>query len=211
MTEGASWENPLVIEFFDDVAMGKIKVEKRDAESGNPLDGAEFDLIAAEDIITPDGTVRLKKGDVADHVITKDGIAESNELYLGTYEVVETKQPQGYILSNQKYPVTVEYRNQVTPVVVQSVNVTDPPVKVRIIKVDSESGKALPGVGFKIWNKAMSEGDIDADMAVNELCITDKNGVIELGYLAPGTYCVQETKSVYGYALDDTIHEFVCI
>ena len=209
VTEGASWENPLVIEFFDDVAMGKIRVEKKDAESGKPLDGAEFDLIAAEDIMTPDGTLQLKKGDIADHLVTKDGAAESKELYLGNYELRETKQPQGFILSDEVYPVTLEYKDQVTPVVLENVEVKNTPVKVRIIKIDSESGKALPGVEFKIWNKAMAEGDIDADMAVNEPYITDENGVIELGYLAPGTYCVQETKSIFGYALDDTIHEFV--
>lgn len=209
VTEGASWENPLVIEFFDEAVMGKIRVEKTDIESGNPIDGAEFDVIASEDIITPDGTVRLHKGDVADHLVTKDGAAESKKLYLGNYELHETKQPQGFILSDEVYPVKLEYKDQVTPVVLTTIEVDNMPVKVRIIKVDSESGEPLPGVEFKIWNKAMAEGDIDADMAVNELCITDKNGVIELGYLAPGTYCVQETKSVYGYALDDTIHEFV--
>ena len=208
VTDGASWENPLVIEYYDEPVMGKIRIEKADAETGDMLSGAEFDLIAAEDIITPDGTVRLQKGDVADHVTTKKGIAESKELYLGSYEIVETKQPQGYILSHQKYPVTIAYKDQVTPVVVQPVNVTNPPAKVRIKKVDSESGKALPGVEFKIWNKAMDTDDVDPGITADMLYKTDENGLIEIGYLSPGTYCVQETKSLYGYAPDDTVHEF---
>ena len=208
VTDGATWEKPLVIEYYDEPVMGKIRIEKADAETGDMLSGAEFDLIAAEDIITPDGTVRLQKGDVADHVTTKKGIAESKELYLGSYEIVETKQPQGYILSHQKYPVTIAYKDQVTPVVVQPVNVTNPPAKVRIKKVDSESGKALPGVEFKIWNKAMDTDDVDPGITADMLYKTDENGLIEIGYLSPGTYCVQETKSLYGYAPDDTVHEF---
>ena len=208
VTDGATWENPLVIEYYDEPVMGKIQIEKADAETGDLLNGAEFDLIAAEDIITPDGTIRLKKGDVADHVITEDGVAESKELYLGSYEIRETKQPQGYVLSDEVYSVTLEYKDQATPVVVQSVNVTNSPVKVRIIKVDAESGKVLPGVEFKIWNKAMAEDGIDPGMAADMLYKTDEKGFIELGYLSPGTYCVQETKSIYGYALDDTVHEF---
>ncbi len=124
----------MVIEYDDEPVMGKIRIEKADAETGDMLSGAEFDIVAAEDIVTPDGTVRLQKGDVADHVTTKKGIAESKELYLGSYEIVETKQPQGYILSHQKYPVTIAYKDQVTPVVVQPVNVTNPPAKVRIKK-----------------------------------------------------------------------------
>ena len=209
VTEGASWENPLVIEFFDVPAMGKIQIEKSDAESGEALSGAEFDIVAAEDIITPDGTVRLQKGDVADQLVTKDGQAESKELYLGAYEIIETKQPQGYVLSEEIYSVTLAYKDQVTPVVIQTVNIENQPTKVRIIKVDAESGEALPGVEFKIWNKAMTDDEIDDGMTSEMLCTTDENGIIELGYLSPGTYCVQETQSIYGYALDDTIHEFV--
>lgn len=208
VTDGATWENPLVIEYDDEPVMGKIRIEKADAETGDMLSGAKFDIVAAEDIVTPDGTVRLQKGDVADHVTTKKGIAESKELYLGSYEIVETKQPQGYILSHQKYPVTIAYKDQVTPVVVQPVNVTNPPAKVRIKKVDSESGKALPGVEFKIWNKAMDTDDVDPGITADMLYKTDENGLIEIGYLSPGTYCVQETKSLYGYAPDDTVHEF---
>lgn len=209
VTDGAGWENPLVIEYYDEPVMGKIRLEKRDSETAELLDGTEFDLIAAEDIITPDGTLHLKKGDAAGHMTTKDGIAESEKLYLGSYEIRETKQPDGYVLSDEVYSVTLEYKNQETPVVVQSVNVTNSPVKVRIIKVDAESGKVLPGVEFKIWNKAMNEDDIDSGMAADVLYETNEKGIIEIGYLAPGTYCVQETKSIYGYAPNDKICEFV--
>ena len=62
VTDGTTWEKPLVVEYYDEPVMGKIRLEKRDSMTSELVDGAEFDLIAAEDIITPDGTRQLKKG-----------------------------------------------------------------------------------------------------------------------------------------------------
>jgi len=60
-----------------------------------PLVGAEFDIIAAEDIVIPDGTVRAKKGEIVDKLTTGDaGTATSKELFLGNYLAVETKAPR---------------------------------------------------------------------------------------------------------------------
>ena len=62
------------------------------------LSGAGFDIVAAEDIITPDGTLRLAKGEKAASVITDDnGEAITKPLYLGRYEIIETKTPGGYV------------------------------------------------------------------------------------------------------------------
>ena len=62
------------------------------------LTGAGFDIVAAEDIVTPDGTLRLAKGEKAASVITDDnGEAITEPLYLGRYEIIETKTPGGYV------------------------------------------------------------------------------------------------------------------
>lgn len=132
VTEGASWENPLVIEFFDEPAMGQLRIMKKDAESGELLSDAEFDIIAAEDIIASDGTLRLKKGEIAGHLITKEGIAESEKLYFGNYELQETRQPQGYILSEETYPIKLEYKDQMTEVALLETEIKNYPVKIKI-------------------------------------------------------------------------------
>lgn len=63
------------------------------------LAGAEFNIIAAEDIYTPDGTLRYAKGDVVDTITTTEtGEAESKPLYLGKYQIFETKSPFGMLL-----------------------------------------------------------------------------------------------------------------
>ena len=71
------------------------------------LAGATYEITAAEDIITPDGTLRYAKGAVVDTVITdENGVAESKALYLGKYTVRETKAPYGMVLNST--PKTVE-------------------------------------------------------------------------------------------------------
>ena len=68
-----------------------------------PLSGAEFEVRAAEDIVTADGTKRLGKGDLAATIITgEDGTATTEPLYLGKYTVQETKAPYGYVLNSKK-------------------------------------------------------------------------------------------------------------
>ena len=52
------------------------------------LEGAVYEVRAAEDISTPDGTLRYSKGEVVDTITTSsDGFVKSKELYLGKYEV----------------------------------------------------------------------------------------------------------------------------
>lgn len=58
------------------------------------LEGATYEIRAAEDIYTSDGTLRASKGEVVDTITTaKSGLAVSKELYLGKYEIVEIEAP----------------------------------------------------------------------------------------------------------------------
>ena len=78
-----------------------------------PLSGAEFEVRAAEDIFTPDGTKRLGKGDLAAVITTgEDGTAATEPLYLGKYTVQETKAPYGYVLNSKKKTVELTYAGQ---------------------------------------------------------------------------------------------------
>ena len=72
------------------------------------LKGAEFEVIAAEDIYTADGTLRISKGALADTLVTDEsGEAESKELYPGKYLLREISAPEGYILSAEPREITV--------------------------------------------------------------------------------------------------------
>ena len=80
--------------------------------SGN-LSGAVFQVIAAEDIVTLDGTTRAYAGDVVSEITTdENGYAETEPLYLGKYEVREIKAPEGYVLNNEPNDVELTYAGQ---------------------------------------------------------------------------------------------------
>lgn len=77
------------------------------------LCGAVFQVTAAEDIVTDDGTTRAKAGDVVAEITTdENGYAETELLYLGKYEVREIKAPFGYVLDSQPKTVELTYAGQ---------------------------------------------------------------------------------------------------
>ena len=77
------------------------------------LEGAAYEITAAEDIITLDGTLRASKGEVVDTITTgADGTATSRELYLGKYEVREIEAPFGMVLNDEIHSVELVYAGQ---------------------------------------------------------------------------------------------------
>ena len=113
----------VVIRLSDKPEKGKISVLKRGemfssvevsedryvpVYSEKGLTGAEFEVTAAEDIYTADGTLRIKAGETADWIITgADGTAVSKELYPGKYLLREISAPEGYILNAEPCEITV--------------------------------------------------------------------------------------------------------
>lgn len=200
--EGAVWNQPLVVKYFDKNAMGKIQIEKIDAETKEKLSGAVFEVRASENIVTPDQTVRIKKGEVAETLIVgEDGTALSKELYIGKYEIQETKQPDGYVLDPKCYEVEIKYQDQNTPVVLTEISIPNEPTKVRLVKSEKGSETPLSGVTFHFWKK----GEENEKREVT----TEKDGTILLEQLLPGTYCFQEIRTLPGYILDPAVYEVV--
>lgn len=120
------------------------------------LAGAEFDVVALEDIVSPDGTVQASKGQTVDHITTdKNGQAQTTHLPLGSgcahYELRETKAPEGHALDPEPREFTLSYQNASTEIVYTDISVENHPTKLKIDKTITGSDEPLAGATFALW------------------------------------------------------------
>lgn len=98
-------------EIFDSVAGDKGFYHPIYAVGG--LAGAVYEITAAEDVVTLDGTLRYSKGEVVATIETDStGVATTEPLYLGKFEVREIKAPYGMVISDEVHPVELTYAGQ---------------------------------------------------------------------------------------------------
>ena len=145
-----------VVKLTDDQAKGRASVLKTCSDDGKPLEGAEFDVVAMQDVVSPDGSVKAVEGEVVDHVKTgEDGTATTKELCLGSgearYAFVETKAPSGHVLDPTPHEFTLTWKDQDTPIVEAHVDVVDQPNRLIIDKDVTGGDEPLPGVTFALW------------------------------------------------------------
>ncbi|WP_347161063.1 SpaA isopeptide-forming pilin-related protein, partial [Ruminococcus sp. 1001136sp1] len=187
------------------------------------LSGAEFVIYAAEDIYTPDHqvdeagnrTVIYPKDTLIQKVTTDEkGEAILNDLPLGTYRVVETKAPTGFVINSDSQEITFLYKDQNTSVVEETMEFSNKRQKVelKVVKEDVETGKKLEGAEFGIYNNNdIYSGDkviVKADTLLQKVK-SDKNGLAQITLDLPlGKYYVKELQAPDGYVSSDEILEF---
>lgn len=97
------------------------------------LPGTVFQIYAAEDIVTGDGTVRAYQGELVDEITTdENGKATSKELYLGKYTVVEKTASDGFYNANEQYDVELTYAGQTVSVTSTELNLFNERQKVTV-------------------------------------------------------------------------------
>lgn len=112
------------------------------------LPGAVFDIAAAEDIYTPDGTLRAKAGDIVDTVTTQsDGMAASKALYLGKYVITEKQAPHGMALQTEAHTVELVYAGQEVTVTELRADMYNERQRVEISLVKTMETDKLFGIG----------------------------------------------------------------
>ena len=188
------------------------------------LEGAVFEVYAAEDIYTPDHqtdadgnrTVIYEKRTLVDTLTTdENGMAVLENLPLGKYRVVEKEAPYGFSLHTEAQEVIFSYEDQHMPVVDQEVTFQNERQKVALIveKQDKENGAAIEGAVFGLYNRediAAANGEIlvEADTLLQEMT-SDEDGLAVCTLDLPlGQYYVKELKAPAGYVSSDEILEF---
>ena len=187
------------------------------------LPGAVYEIVAAEDIITPDGTVRNHKGDVVDTIITdENGIAMSCELYLGEYEVREVTAPNGMVLNPESHFVELVYAGQNVAVTETATSFENERQKVEISLVKSIEQNEHFGIGTNGEMKNISFGLFAAEEIVSASGTSiPANGLIEIVSLNEdgtatiktdlpyGRYYVQEIATDSHYKLSDAKYPII--
>ena len=181
------------------------------------LEGAVYEITAAEDIYTLDGTLRASKGEVVDTITTgTDGTAKSKELYLGKYEVKEITAPYGMVLNDEIHAVELVYAGQNIAVTETETNFYNERQRVEIDLVKSLETDESYGVGnngeiFDVTFGLYAETDltaadgtvIPADGLI-EIISLDENGKGTVNSDLPfGSYYVKELSTNSAYVLNE--------
>lgn len=187
------------------------------------LKGAIFEIYAAEDMTTLDGTVRYEQGTLVDTITTDDdGVAKSKELYLGKYTVIEKTAPNGYVHNAAKYDAELTYAGQNVSVTSTDISVYNDRQKVsvslkKIMANDKTFGIGNNGeitsVRFGIYadeDIKASNGDVIPKDALITFANCDKNGSIVFDCDLPVGFkwYAKEIATDAHYILSDTKYEF---
>ena len=199
------WPSDTTINVVNNRIMGKISVDKLDYHAGEKLANATFDVIARNDIRTPQGTVIYRQGEVVGNLITdENGYGELDNLNLGEYTLKESAVPDGFRDDDSTYDFTIT-ADKTDSKLHMGLDVTweinNYPTFINVYKVDKDSGKKLENAEFDLYNVT--------DKKKVGTYKTDKNGNIAVFYLSrQKTYYLQETKAPDSYKLNDTKYYF---
>ena len=232
-TDAVSGEPVIEVIMQDNAAKGRIRVYKegemltgyQDAKfiwENRRLPGVVFDVIAAEDIATADcqadedGSSYLEyaAGTVVATLTTDaNGEANTDDLPLGTYNIIERQTISGFVLDETVHPVTLSYADQETEVVVEGTTLTNVRQKVEITAVKKAEGKdlLLPGAEFGLYtgDDIMADGRVLVSAGTCLATgITDKTGSLKFDLDLPlGKYLINELAAPAGYVQSNEVIE----
>ena len=187
------------------------------------LPGATYEITAAEDIYTLDGTLRASNGEVVDTLTTDEtGMAESKALYLGKYQIREMKAPHGMVLNTEVRTVELVYAGQEVEVTETAASFYNERQKVNVSLFKSLEQNETFGIGMNGEITAVTFALYAAeDLTATDGSVIPADGMIEIisvdqdgfGYcgtdLPLGSYYLQELSTDGHYILSDTKYPVV--
>ena len=187
------------------------------------LAGAVYEITAAEDIITPDGTLRYAAGEVVDTVTTDEtGLAESKPLYLGKYEVREVTAPTGYVRNTEVHTAGLVYAGQEVEITETAADFCNERQKAavsldKVLEQDERFGIGkngeLSAVTFGLFaaeELTAADGSIIPADGLLEIVSVDENGHAVCNTDLPfGSYYLKELSTDGHYILSDEKYPIV--
>lgn len=187
------------------------------------LAGAVYEITAAEDIITPDGTLRYTAGEVVDTVTTDEtGLAESKPLYLGKYEIREITAPTGYVRNTEIHTAELVYAGQEVEITETAADFCNKRQKAtvsldKVLEQDERFGIGMGGelsaVTFGLLaaeELTAADGSIIPADGLLEIVSVDENGHAVCKTDLPfGSYYLKELSTDGHYILSDEEYPIV--
>lgn len=186
------------------------------------LEGAEFEIYAAEDIYTADfqkddngnRILEYAAGTLVKTVTTdKDGKAVLKNLPLESYKIVEKTAPDGFVLNSEAQTITFSYKDQETPVIEQTATFENERQKVEIsvVKQDADTEKAVAGAEFGLYAKNDMEAHgtviVKADTLLGKAVSGEDGKAVFTQDLPFGEYYIKELAAPDGYVSSDEVLE----
>ena len=199
--ETYDWSDPLVVEVQIYPSRNILRIQMKDAETGRPLAGSVFDIIAAENIITADGTLRYRNGQVVGEIeCDENGEGASEELYLGPYLIRQRVIPDYYVGLAEDIETEVLKKSGVLP---SAFVVSSERSKIRIsLKDELYPTRGIGGAVFSV----KASGGYAETMEVT----TNSSGEILLDSLEKGTaYQITQLTSDTNYRLDSNTYSIL--
>lgn len=147
------WPNPLVVKIPVYPERERIRISVVDTDTKESVPEASFNVIADEEIATIDGTVRFKKGDIADTIkCNKAGQGESKELFLGTYTLEQVVVPEYYASVSDSTSVEVTKEKQ------ERVPIEEEKTALTLSLSDELTGTKISGAEFALVSDKEESG-----------------------------------------------------
>ena len=193
------WPEPYIVQIRVAPCKNIIRLQINDAETQQPVGGGTFRVIAAEDIITKDGTVRYTQGQQVDTITCDEtGYGESVELYLGKYTVQQQSSPNYYTTMQQDLDAEVEKKNGSDP---ELHKIDTEKTKIILNVTDELTSSALEGAVFTVANRRTGTTQTVATDGAGQIRLTDLD--------KSTTYLIREQQAPENYRPDDTDHTVI--
>ncbi len=193
------WPEPYIVQIRVAPCKNIIRLQMNDAETQQPVGGGTFRVIAAEDIITKDGTVRYTQGQQVDTITCDEtGYGESVELYLGKYTVQQQSSPNYYTTMQQDLDAEVEKKNGSDP---ELHKIDTEKTKIILNVTDELTSSALEGAVFTVANRRTGTTQTVATDGAGQIRLTDLD--------KSTTYLIREQQAPGNYRPDDTDHTVI--
>ena len=193
------WPEPYIVQIRVAPCKNIIRLQMNDAETQQPVGGGIFRVIAAEDIITKDGTVRYTQGQQVDTITCDEaGYGESVELYLGKYTVQQQSSPNYYTTMQQDLDAEVEKKNGSDP---ELHKIDTEKTKILLNVTDELTSSALEGAVFTVTNRRTGTTQTVATDGAGQIRLTDLD--------KSTTYLIREQQAPGNYRPDDTDHTVI--